>query len=325
MSAHPHDHAPHAHGTPDHVAPAQEDGHAGHDHGHMTMRHAHAHDHHGDERRLLLALLLTGGFMVAEAVAGVLSGSLALLADAGHMLTDSAALALSWWAARVAKRPATPERSFGHHRFQVLAALVNGSALIVVALWIVVEAVRRLAEPVEVLGGTMLAVAVLGLLVNAGAFGLLHGGSQENLNIRGAVLHVLGDMLGSVGAIVAAGVILATGWTPIDPLLSVLVAVLILRSAWVLAGQAWHILMEGTPEGFDPKAISADLVENVPGVVQVDHVHLWSLTPERPLVTLDARITPGTDHESALHALRERLVQAHGLRHATIEVSRREA
>jgi cobalt-zinc-cadmium efflux system protein len=263
--------------------------------------------------------------MVAEAVAGLLSGSLALLADAGHMLTDSAALALAWWAARVARRPATPERSFGHHRFQVLAALVNGSALIVVALWIVVEAIRRLAQPVEVLGGTMLAVAILGLLVNAAAFGLLHGGSKENLNIRGAVLHVLGDMLGSVGAILAAGVILLTGWMPIDPILSVLVALLILRSAWSLAGQAWHILMEGAPEGFDPRALCADLVAHVPGVVQVDHVHLWSLTPDRPLVTLDARIAPGTDHETALRALRERLAQAHGLRHATIEVSRQEA
>ena len=319
MSAHRHDHGDHGH-----------DSHDEHDHDPVAARaHGHGpgphtHDHHGDERRLLWALLLTGSFMLAEAVAGVLSGSLALLADAGHMLTDTAALALSWWAARVAQRPATPERSFGHHRFQVLAALVNGSALIVVALWIMVEAARRLAQPIEVLGGTMLAVAVLGLLVNAASFGLLHGGSHGNLNIRGALLHVLGDMLGSVGAILAAGVILLTGWTPIDPILSVLVALLILRSAWALAGQAWHILMEGAPEGFDPTALCTDLVDHVPGVVQVDHVHLWSLTPERPLVTLDARIAPGTDHETALRALRERLAQAHGLRHATIEVSRRE-
>lgn len=284
----------------------------------------HGHDRHGDERRLLWALVLTGGFMLAEAVAGVLSGSLALLADAGHMLTDAAALGLSWWAARVARRPATPERSFGHHRFQVLAALVNGSALIVVAAWIAVEAARRLAQPVEVLGGMMLAVALLGLAVNAASFALLHGGSRGNLNVRGALLHVAGDMLGSVAAIVAAGVILLTGWTPIDPLLSVLVALLILRSAWRLAAEAWHILMEGAPEGLDAARLSADLVAHVPGVVAVDHVHLWSLTPERPLVTLDARIAPGADHEAVLRALRERLAQAHGLPHATIEVSRRE-
>jgi cobalt-zinc-cadmium efflux system protein len=308
----------HRHVTGDTTGPQD---HAPHAHRHS----AGAHDPHGDERRLLGALLLTGGFMAVEAVAGVLSGSLALIADAGHMLTDAAALGLSWWAARLARRPATPERSFGHHRFQVLAALVNGSGLIVVALWIAVEAARRLAQPVEVLGGVMLVVALLGLLVNAAAFALLHGGSQANLNLRGALLHVAGDLLGSVAAILAAGVILLTGWTPIDPLLSVLVALLILRSAWALAAQAWHILMEGTPEGFDPAAIRADLVAQVPGVVDVDHLHLWSLTPERPLVTLDARIAPEADHEAVLRALRERLAQAHGLTHATIEVSLREA
>lgn len=311
MSAHRHDdHGPHRQGG---------------DHGRATHAHGHAHDHGaGDERRLLGALVLTGGFMAAEAVAGVLSGSLALLADAGHMLTDAAALGLSWWAARVAKRPATPERSFGHHRFQVLAALVNGSSLLVVALWIVVEALRRLAQPVEVLGGPMLAVAVLGLAVNAAAFGLLHGASHGNLNVRGALLHVAGDMLGSVAAIVAAGVILWTGWTPIDPLLSVLVALLILRSAWSLAASAWHILMEAAPEGLDPAALRADLVAHVPGVREVDHLHLWSLTPDRPLVTLDARIAPEADHEEVLRGLRARLASAHGLDHATIEVSRRD-
>lgn len=302
MSAHRHDHAPHDH----------------------HVDHAHAHPQSdGDESRLLWALLLTAGFMLAEAVAGILSGSLALLADAGHMLTDAAALGLAWWAARVARRPATPDRTFGHHRFQVLAALVNGSALLVVALWIVVEAIRRLATPVEVLGGAMLAVAALGLLVNAGAFALLHGGSRGNLNIRGALLHVAGDMLGSVAAILAAGVILWTGWTPIDPILSVLVALLILRSAWALASEAWHILMEGTPEGVDARALAADLAAGVPGVLEVSHVHLWSLTPDRPLVTLDARIAPGADHEVVLQALRARLAGTHGLPHATIEVSQR--
>ena len=307
MSAHRHDHGAHGHGT----------------HAHAPDRAVHAHDY-ADESRLLWALLLTAGFMLAEAIAGVLSGSLALLADAGHMLTDAAALGLAWWAARIASRPATPERTFGHHRFQVLAALVNGSALLVVALWIVVEALRRLAAPVEVLGGTMLIVAIVGLLVNAASFVLLHGGSRENLNIRGALLHVAGDMLGSVAAILAAGVILWTGWTPIDPLLSVLVALLILRSAWALAAEAWHILMEGTPEGFDARALSADLVAQVPGVLEIDHVHLWSLTPDRPLVTLDARIAPGADHETVLRALRARLAGSHGLAHATIEVSRRD-
>ncbi|WP_210526196.1 cation diffusion facilitator family transporter [Rubellimicrobium arenae] len=268
------------------------------------------------------ALVLTGGFMMAEAVAGVVSGSLALIADAGHMLTDTAALGLSWWAARVARQPATPERTFGQHRFQVLAALVNGSGLMVIAFWIAVEAVRRLAAPVEVLGGTMLTVAILGLMVNVASFLILHGGSHGNLNMRGALLHVVGDMLGSAAAILAAVVILLTGWTPADPLLSVLVAVLILRSAWTIASDAWHILMEGTPEGFDPARLKADLMAHVPGVEEVSHVHLWSLTPDRPLVTLDARISAEADHEVVLGDLRKRLASVHHLAHATIELSR---
>lgn len=260
--------------------------------------------------------------MVAEVAGGVISGSLALIADAGHMLTDTAALALAWWAARLARRPPTDVLSYGHHRAQVLAALANGAALMVIVAWITVEAVRRLLEPGEVLGGVMLVVAILGLAVNLAAFAILHGGSRENLNLRGALLHVLGDLLGSVGAIVAAGVILVTGWTPIDPILSVLVALLILRSAWRVAAEAWHILMEGTPPGFDTRAIREDLATHVPGVVAVEHVHLWSLTPERPLVTLEARIDPGAEHDAVLQAIRARLASEHGLRHATVQVER---
>jgi len=237
----------------------------GHDHGHSHAHH-HSHSHSNNERRLFLALLLTGGFMVVEALGGILSGSLALLADAGHMLTDTAALGLSWYAFRVSRQPATVSRSYGEHRFQVLAALINGVSLIAVAVWIVIEAVRRLFDPVAVLGGTMLWIALTGLAVNIAAFAVLHGSDRENLNMRGAFLHVLGDMLGSVAAIIAAGVILWTGWTPIDPLLSVLVAALILRSAWMLAGRSWHVLMEGTPEGLDVERLRRELTEAVPGV-----------------------------------------------------------
>ncbi len=190
-----------------------------------------------NQRRVGWAALLTGGFMVVEAVGGVLSGSLALLADAGHMLTDAAALALAWLAFRIARRPSDWKRTYGFHRFQVLAAYSNGLTLFFIALAIAYEAFQRLREPAEVLGGPMLAVAVLGLVVNIAAFLVLHGADRESLNVRGAMLHVLGDLLGSAAAIVAALVILWTGWTPIDPLLSVLVAVLILRSAWFLVGR----------------------------------------------------------------------------------------
>src|SRR5689334_23146495 len=204
-----------------------------------------------NEKRALAALALTGGFMTAEIAGDLLSGSLALLADAGHMLTDTAALALAYVAIRAARTPETTRHSFGRHRLQVLAALVNGAALFGITIWIAVEAVIRLLAPVEVLGGAMLAVAVVGLLVNLASFLILRRGSATNINIRGAALHALGDMLGSIGAIVAAGVILLTGWMPIDPILSVLMCVLILRSAWGLVQESWHVLMEGVPEGVE--------------------------------------------------------------------------
>jgi cobalt-zinc-cadmium efflux system protein len=303
--------------------------HAGHSHGghaHGAHSHAgHSHDGHGrhdDERRLLWALGLTGSFMIVEAIGGFLAGSLALVADAGHMLTDTAALWLAWFAARVARRPATPDRSYGQHRFQVLAAFVNGATLIAIAAWIVIEAAQRFFEPVPVAGGLMLIVAVAGLAVNGGAFFLLHGGGRENLNVQGALLHVVGDLLGSVAAIVAAGVILATGWTPIDPILSVLVALLILRSALAITRRSWHLLMEGTPEGIDVGALRKDLMTAVPGVVDVHHLHVWALTPERPIVTLHARIADAADDQAALHALQDRLSEAFGLHHATIQIER---
>lgn len=288
-------------------------------HGH---HHHHQNVHAGDERRVLLALVLTGGFMVAEAVGGILSGSLALLADAGHMLADTAALGLAWYAFRIGRRRATPERSYGHHRFQILAALINGGTLLAIAAWIAVEAVRRLFAPVEVLGGTMLAVAVLGLVVNLAAFAILHGGSRENLNIRGAVLHVMGDLLGSVAAIVAAGVIMWTGWMPIDPILSVLVALLILRSAWVLVRQSWHVLMESAPEGLDVPELRDTLTKAVPGVLDVHHVHAWSLTPERPLLTMHATIADDADHDAVLHRLQHEVAERYGIEHATIQLER---
>ncbi len=297
-----------------------------HDHHHHQRDHdhdcGHHHHHDGNEKRVLLALLLTGGFMVAEVAGGILSGSLALLADAGHMLTDAAALALSLAAFRASRRPETLKHSYGHHRFQVLAAFINGAALIGIALWIAIEAIQRVVAPVPVLGGTMLVVAGLGLAVNVVAFLLLHGGDRENLNMRGAALHVLGDLLGSVAAVVAAGVILWTGWTPIDPILSVLVALLVLKSAWMLLRRSWHVLMEGTPEGIDLDVLVAGLKNAVPGVVDIHHIHLWMLTPDQPLMTLHATIAAEAEHDSALHALQRELANRHGIAHATIQVER---
>lgn len=295
----------------------------GHAHGHGHRHgHGHAHAQAADERRLLIALALTGSFMLAEAVGGFLSGSLALIADAGHMATDAAALALAWASTRMARKPATVLRSYGHHRAQVLAAFVNGTVLIGLSIWIVVEAIRRFFDPVNVLGGPMMIVAVLGLVVNVVGFLVLQGGSKDNINMRGALLHVMGDLLGSAAAIVAAAVIMLTGWTPIDPILSMLVSLLIVRSAWELVTGSWHVLMEGAPEGFDLEDFVARLKSAAPGVSDIHHVHVWSLTPDKPLVTLHARLEDGADEEETLRRLHAALRERFGLPHATIQLER---
>ncbi|MDX1422390.1 MAG: cation diffusion facilitator family transporter [Kiloniellales bacterium] len=307
---------------PEPAGQARNDGHThGHNHGHD---HGHAHAHGevtaDNARRVLVALWLTGGFTVAEVVGGLLTGSLALIADAGHMLTDAAALALAWMAFRVAGRPNDARRTYGYHRFQVLAAFVNGVTLVAVVGWILIEAARRLFAPVEVLGGPMLVVAAMGLVINLVVLWILRSSERPNLNLEGAAVHVLGDLLGSVAAILAAGVIMWTGWTPIDPLLSVLVALLVLRSAWFIVRRSGHILLEGAPEWLEVEDLRRQLAAAVPEVVDVHHVHAWMLTDERPLMTLHATLEPGADPHAALLAIRAFLDQEYGVGHATIQV-----
>lgn len=292
-----------------------------HNHSHS---HAHGHAHHGhgisDERRVILALALTASFMLAETVAGFLSGSLALIADAGHMLTDAASLGFAWFALHVADRPADPRRSYGYQRFQVVVALVNGLALFAIVGWIGFEAAQRFLDPVPVLAKPMLVVAGLGLAVNIAAFALLQAGDRTNLNLRGAAAHILGDLLGSVAAIAAALVILATGWTPIDPLLSVLVALLVLRSALNVVSRSVHILLEGTPEGFDASHIREAVATAHPDVRDVHHVHVWSLTPSQSLATLHVNVPEGANHARVLRAITALLGERFGLHHATVQI-----
>jgi cobalt-zinc-cadmium efflux system protein len=258
--------------------------------------------------------------MLIQAAGGLLSGSLALLADAGHMLADVAALALAWIALRLARKPSDALRSYGYHRFQILAAYTNGVALFGIAAWIVIEAFRRLQEPSEVLGGPMLAVALAGLVVNVIGFFVLRSADRRDLNVRAALLHVLGDLLGSVAAIAAAIVILVTGWTPIDPILSMFITLLILRGALDVVRRSAHILMEGVPEGFLEEELKADLVREVRGVTGVHHVHAWLLSSERSLVTLHLQLAPGTDPIAAVHAVKHRLAERHGIGHSTVQV-----
>lgn len=281
--------------------------------------HNHAHGAEASQRRILWAMLLTGGFMLVEAVGGVLSGSLTLLADAGHMLADVGALALAYAGVRIGRRPADPRRSYGYRRFEVLAAFVNGVALLGLTVWIAAEAIGRLFEPVEILSGVMLAVAAVGFLVNLGSLTILRGGEGENINIRGALAHVLGDVLGSLAAIVAALVIRWTGWTPIDSVLSLFVAVLILRSGLAVVRRSGHILLEGTPEGIDVEAIKRDLAA-LPGVEEAHHVHVWSLTSGRLLATLHLRLARGARPREVLPAVKARLLDRFGIAHSTVEI-----
>lgn len=269
---------------------------------------------------MLVAALLTGLFMIVEVIGGILSGSLALLADAGHMLADFAALVLAWLAFRFSRWPADRVRTYGFDRLQVLVAYSSGLSMFVIAGFILLEAMQRLREPAPLLAGTMLVVAVAGLLVNVVVFGILHGADRENLNVRAAAIHVLGDLLGSIGAIVAAVVILRTGWLAADPLISILVAALILRSAWTIVRDSGHILIEGAPVGVAPSEIEADLEANIPEIEDVHHVHAWSITQERPIVTLHARLCEGSKADAAIHAIKRRLRERFGVAHATVEI-----
>ena len=281
--------------------------------------HAHHHHHHS-EHRIGLAALLTGAFMIAEVVGGVISGSLALIADAGHMLSDFASLTLAWLAFRIARRPPDARRTYGFGRVSVLAAFVNGLSLIAISILITLEAVRRIFEPGEVLAGTMLWVAVAGLLVNVAAFVVLHGADRSSLNVRGALAHVIGDLLGSVAAIAAALIIMATGWTIADPILSALIALIILRSAWMLISESGHILLEGAPSQVAVGTISRDLVDAVDDVLDIHHAHVWSLDGVAPLMTLHARVSEGTDGPAVVSLIKHRLSEVHGVQHATVEI-----
>ena len=284
----------------------------------MTQEQSKSDD---NKRRVKIALVLTATFMVVEVIGGILSGSLALLADAGHMLTDTMALTLAAVAFGVSARPADSKRSYGYHRFQILAAFVNGLSLLLVVGWILIEAMRRLMSPQDVMGTTMLIVASAGLLVNIIAFIVLHGGDRENLNIRGAALHVAGDLLGSIAAIVAAIVIIFTAWMPIDPILSVVVALLILRSAWYLVKRSAHILLEGAPEWLDQDSMQNRLVERIPAINSIHHVHVWGLTPQHLMLTMHVALNDSpTDATAVVRRVKAILREDFGIRHSTIEI-----
>jgi cobalt-zinc-cadmium efflux system protein len=296
-----------------------------HDH---SPRQAPAHSHtHGVARagtrhkgRLLAALVVLGGVTVVEVVAGFATRSLALLSDAGHMLTDVGGLGMALAAIHVADRAgADRQRTFGLYRLEILAALANAALLFGVAIYVVVEAARRWGDPPEVLAGPMLAVAVVGLAANLVAFGLLREGSKESLNVHGAYLEVLSDLVGSVGVIVAAAVIVTTGWTWVDPAVGVAIGVFILPRTWRLAGQALRILVQAAPPGLDLVGLEAEL-RAVDGVVDVHDLHVWTLTSEMDVASVHLMVREGSDTHGVLDRARVVLRDGHGIDHATLQV-----
>lgn len=266
------------------------------------------------------ALALTTLFMLVEFAGGFLARSLALMADAGHMLTDAAALALAWAATRIAARPADTRRSFGYQRLRVLATFVNGCALLFIVAWIAIEAVLRLLNPVPVDARVILWIGGLGLIVNLVVFAMLRRGDGEDMNISAATLHVVGDLLGSLAAVLAAIVILSTGWLPIDPLLSLLVSALIVRSALALVRRSSHILMEGSPDWLDLGELRSTLEQRIPAIRDVHHVHAWLVGPRETLLTMHASVTAAANHAAVLKDAKTLLAERFGITHATIQI-----
>lgn len=294
----------------------------GHQHGSGHSAHGHAHATDAPVRALRIALALTAAFLVVEVVGGILSNSIALLADAGHMLTDVAALALSLFVAWFSRQPETPRKTYGYLRWEILAAFVNGAALLLISAWILWEALARMRSPEPVAGGLMLTVAIAGLIVNVIAARVLLASSERNLNTRGAYLHVLGDLLASVGTVAAAIAIRYTGWLTADPIASVLTTVLIMRGAWRLVRESVDILLESTPAHIPLPAVRAQL-EAIPGIESVHDLHVWSVTPAVIAMSAHCIVREPAQHQHVLEHIHDAM-RLFGIEHVTIQLERNE-
>ena len=283
------------------------------------MGHDHDHARVESRRALATALLLTASYTVVEVVGGLYAESLALLADAVHMLSDNVALGLALFAAWLAAKPATPERTYGYKRAEVLAALVNGMLLVALAIWIFVEAVMRLRDPGDVLGGWMLAIALVGMAVNVAAGVVLARARSHSLNVEAAFRHVFADLLGSFGVAVAAVVILATGWVEADALVSIFIGLLVLASTWTILRDSTAILLESTPRGIDAGELGRRLA-SAPGVVEVHDLHVWTITSGFPALSAHVLVRPGEDCHGRRRELERLLHDEFGIEHTTLQV-----
>lgn len=283
------------------------------------------HEHHSigssreaNSKRLLVALILVSTYMIAEFVGGLVTNSLALLADAGHMLTDAASLGLSLFALWVARRPASPQKTFGYYRIEILAALVNGASLVAIAILILIEAYRRFSAPPEIKGGLMLAIAIGGLVINLLCLLVLRGGRGDSLNVRGAFLHVLSDTLGSVQAIAAGVLIMTLGWRWTDPVASALIGLLVMASSWSLLKETTSVLMEGAPGHIDVDEVHRAIL-SVKGAVGLHDLHIWTITSG--FVALSAHVVVDSEYrDDVLWQTRELLRDKFGIQHSTIQI-----
>lgn len=296
-----------------------------HGHGHHHHHHGHSHDHarDGNKKGLSIALLITAGIMLLEFFGGLITNSLALLSDSGHMLSDASSLALSLFAIWFASRPPSPNKTYGFYRMEILAALFNGVTLFIIAGFIVWEAYGRFIEPPMVSSGSMMAIASVGLLANlVSAWALMKKGDvKDNVNLRSAYLHVLGDALGSVGAILAGGVMYFFGWYIADPIISVIVALLILKGAWGVIKHTVHILMEGTPITVNQEEVK-QVLESIDGVVDVHDLHIWTITSGLDSLSCHLLIKDDKDSQDILQQAVHRIEEQFKILHTTIQVEK---
>ncbi len=285
--------------------------------------HAHHHDHGerlvADRRRLGIAFVLILAFMGVEIVGGLVANSLSLLADAGHMVTDAASLGLALGATYLAATPATPQRSFGLRRAEILAALANGVLLVAISIWIIIAAIGRLQDPPDTLGGWMVVVGVIGIGVNLAAAAVTWGGRHGSLNVRAAFLHVIADLLGSIGVVVAGLIVLTTGWRYADPIAAIAIAVLILASSWTILRDSVEVLLETTPRDIDAEAVGRAMVGHS-GVREVHDLHIWTITSGFPALSAHVLVDPGADCHAVREELEHVLVERFSLTHTTLQV-----
>jgi len=286
---------------------------------------SHHHNHIGkantaNKRKIMIAAIITASYMLVEIIGGLWVNSIALVADGIHMMTDAMALAVAWWGYHLAQKSPNERMTFGYQRFQILTAFVNGFTLLLIVTGIAAMAIHRFIEPQEVMGKEMFVIALIGLLNNLVVFCFLHSGDQHNMNMRGATLHFLGDTLGSVAVIAGAILIYYTGWMPIDPILSLLIALIIVVGAYRLVRESAHILLEGVPEGFEIKAIKEDLESRFKALTCIHHIHLWAISEEQVMMTLHAKTDLKYVNDETLSEIKQYLFEKHKVDHVTLQL-----